>query len=238
MPWKNEADRLKLVEDKNGPATRKQKTKKTDIASNKNKGAKRQKVSHNGRLQIKLPIQIAKHKSSKKKGANATPVKGTKAGHKKAVQLRKTKAKKSKQQTVPLNSNSTLSVSSSQNQNLNQNLNLPSSTTPDPRPNRKTCQNPNPHPGPKVNMYPQPNIIPNPNPNPNVNSHTNFNLPFGSVPNQPPAWFPPNQPAFSFPGHGGQWGPNHGFIQPPGYYDYIQLIAQSLMALLCQQQPR
>ncbi|KAC9462860.1 hypothetical protein E3N88_45788 [Mikania micrantha] len=138
QPWKNEADRLKLVEDKNGPATRKQKPKKTDIASNKNKGAKRQKVSHNGRLQIKLPIQIAKHKSSKKKGANATTVKGTKAGHKKA----------------------------------------------------------------------------------------------------PPAWLPPNQPAFSFPGHGGQWGPNHGFIQPPGYYDYIQLLAQSLMALLCQQQPR
>ncbi|KAI7750830.1 hypothetical protein M8C21_028092, partial [Ambrosia artemisiifolia] len=69
-----------MSEEKHGPATRKRKLKKTDIALNKNEGKKRQKVSHNGPSTSKQPTQTAKQKSSKGKDARATRVKETKKG--------------------------------------------------------------------------------------------------------------------------------------------------------------
>ncbi|KAI7750826.1 hypothetical protein M8C21_028088, partial [Ambrosia artemisiifolia] len=82
QPWKDETIRSKMFEEKHGPATRKRKLKKKDIALNKNEGKKRQKVSHNGPSPSKQPTQTAKQKSSKGKDARATRVKETKKGSK------------------------------------------------------------------------------------------------------------------------------------------------------------
>ncbi|KAI3726264.1 hypothetical protein L1987_66061 [Smallanthus sonchifolius] len=86
-PWRNEANRSKMFKEKHGPATRKRKLKNTNIALDKNKGAKRQKGSHNETSQNAKQNKKAKknkkakQKSSKRKGASATPLKETKTGY-------------------------------------------------------------------------------------------------------------------------------------------------------------
>ncbi|KAK9067089.1 hypothetical protein SSX86_014414 [Deinandra increscens subsp. villosa] len=85
QPRKNEACKSKRFKEKHAQAKHKQKLRKTDIASNKNKGTKRQKGSHKGPSSSKQPTQIAKPKSSKRKGASANAVKETKTEKKEDV---------------------------------------------------------------------------------------------------------------------------------------------------------
>ncbi|KAM0032199.1 putative transcription regulator SAP family [Helianthus debilis subsp. tardiflorus] len=215
QPWKNEAMRSKMFEEKHGPVTRKlrRKLKKMDSALNKNKGAKRQKVSHTESSPSKQPTQKA---SSKRKGAGASPVKKTKTGSKmKSVRLGKRRAKKSKQQTFqpPTNPNTNLDLSLSTNLNQNENSNLIPSTTlnPNPRlhlnPNHnadqnqklKTChtQNPNstdPSQNPNSNLISSTTLKPNPSPHLNPIQHTKPNPNPRQKPNLKPRHNPNQKP--------------------------------------------
>ncbi|XP_076886950.1 uncharacterized protein LOC143536964 [Bidens hawaiensis] len=146
QPWKNEAMTSQMLEEQHKPALFKQKLKKADIALNKNKGVKRQKVSHNGPSSSKQPTQVVKHKFSKKKGASASP-------HKK---VQKMKMKNSKQ-TFHSNANPISSTTS--------NPNLISSATSNPDPISSTTSNPNLSPYQNQNpntRQNKPNACPNP----------------------------------------------------------------------------
>ncbi|XP_076922161.1 uncharacterized protein LOC143583848 [Bidens hawaiensis] len=186
QPWKNEAMGSQMLEEQHKPASFKRKLKKADIALNKNKGVKRQKVLHSRLSSSKQPTKVVKHKFSKKKGASASP-------HKKKVQ--KMKMKNSKQTFHPnpnpnpdMNLNPSLSINRNVNPNSDpisrttSNPNLISSTTlipissttSNPNPILSTTSNPNlissttSNPDPISSATSNPNLSPYQNQNPNT----------------------------------------------------------------------
>ncbi|KAK1433039.1 hypothetical protein QVD17_09945 [Tagetes erecta] len=72
QPWKNEAERSKVLGEKHtrGDAARhKRKLRQAETFSNNDKGRKRQKVSNRGPSQSKQQTKIDKHKSAKRRDA-------------------------------------------------------------------------------------------------------------------------------------------------------------------------
>ncbi|XP_076945785.1 uncharacterized protein LOC143616989 [Bidens hawaiensis] len=188
QPWKNEAMRSQMLEEQHKPSSFKRKLKKTDIALNKNKGVKRQKVSYNGPSSSKQPTQVAKHKFSKK-GATASP-------HKK---VQKMKTQNSKQTFLP-NPDMNLNPSLSINHNVNPSSDPISSTTSSPNlissttlnPISSSTSNPNPissttsnlnlissttsNPNPISSTISSPDLISSTTSNPNLSPHQKQNL--------------------------------------------------------------
>ncbi|KAL8251105.1 hypothetical protein R6Q59_034798 [Mikania micrantha] len=72
QPWKNEAERLKVLGEKHtrgDTARHKRKLRQTEIASNNDKGQKHQKLSNRVPSQNRQHSQINKHKPAKRRGA-------------------------------------------------------------------------------------------------------------------------------------------------------------------------